>query len=226
MDKIVLITLYLFLSLLTPLNSVVANDDVIVDPKTNTTVQLYRYEMPLKEHSPTDNVKNIGVMYGLAWFFYPILQPKVFSGEASWEQYKKNFGEIVFDKDEPVWNYFVHPLVGSQLFLFYRADGYTRMESLGMTFITSALFEFTVEIFTEPASIQDLYQTPVLGSVIGLGLENLSLYALNSGTTFGKVFGHLINPSTLLPIYEGRTLIIPKLEPEDKGAMLKFEVRF
>jgi hypothetical protein len=120
----------------------------------------------------------------------------------------------------------MHPLSGSQLYLLYRADGYTRMEAFGMTFVTSTLFEFTVEIFTEPASVQDLYQTPVLGTVFGLGIESFSMYLLNTGTTLGKFLGHLINPATLLPIYEGRTMIIPKLEENDKGAMLKLEVSF
>jgi hypothetical protein len=40
-----------------------------------------------------------------------------------------------------------------------------------MAAISSALFEFTVEVYTEPASVQDLYQTPILGSILGLGLE-------------------------------------------------------
>ncbi len=188
--------------------------------------ELYRYQYVERDHSLADNVRNIGMLYGLAWIVYPAFQPKVFRGSGGWNDYKSNFGKIVFDKDEPFWNFFVHPITGSQLYLLFRADGYTKMGSFGMTLITSSLFEFTVEILTEPASVQDLYQTPVLGSVLGLGIESLSLYALNSGTTFGKYFGHLINPATLLPFYEGRTLIIPKFDTEDKGAMMQLQVSF
>ncbi len=202
------------------------DEDFIIDPVTKKSARLHEYKYIDKDHTTLDNVKNVGALYGLAWVFYPIVQPKVFNGAGGWRDYKRNFGKVVFDKDEPFWNFFVHPLTGSQLYLLYRANGYTRMSSFGMTFVTSALFEFTVEIFTEPASVQDLYQTPVLGTVIGLGIENLSMYCLNSGTTFGKIVGHLINPATLFPFYEGRTLIIPSLEPEDKGAMMKFEVNF
>lgn len=225
MAKIVSFLITLFLASQTVLAQNL-DESAFIDPVTNRPVRLYEYKFIEKEHTPLDNAKNIGILYGLAWVFYPVVQPKVFNGAGGWRDYKKNLGKVVFDKDEPFWNFFVHPLTGSQLYLLYRADGYTRMEAFGMTFVTSALFEFTIEIFTEPASIQDLYQTPVLGSAIGLGLEKLSLYSLNTGTTFGKIFGHLINPATLLPIYEGRTLIIPSLEQEDKGARIQFEVNF
>lgn len=207
-------------------NQYILQDDVIIDQKTNKRVPLYRYLYKEREHSTAENLKNIGIMYGLTWVVYPIFQPKILKGVGGLDNYKKNFGRIVFDKDEPIWNFFVHPLTGSQLYLLYRADGYTRMEAFGMTFVTSTLFEFTVEIFTEPASVQDLYQTPVLGTVFGLGIETISMYLLNTGTTFGKFVGHLINPATLLPIYEGRTMIIPKLDEGDKGAMIKLEVNF
>lgn len=200
--------------------------DSIVDPKTNTLTQLYRYQYVEREHSLSENMKNIGLVYGLSWVFYPLLQPKVFQVEDGFSKFRGNFGKVVFDKDEPIWNFFVHPISGSQLYLLYRADGYTRMGSFTMAAISSTLFELTVEILTEPASVQDLYQTPVLGTVLGMGIEKFSLSLLNSGTTLGKILGHAINPATLMPFYEGRTLIIPKYEQEDKGAMLKMEISY
>lgn len=225
MAKIVSLLLLLILNLPQVLTAQEL-EDFIKDPVTQKNIPLYRYQYVERDHSLQENAKNIGLLYGVAWIVYPIFQPKLFSGAGGWRDYKRNFGQLVFDKDEPVWNFFIHPLTGSQLYLLFRADGYSRMGAFGMTTITSTLFEFTVEIFTEPASIQDLYQTPVLGSVFGLGLENFSFYLLNGGTSFGKIIGHLINPATLMPFYQGRTLIIPKLEPEDKGAMLKLEVSF
>lgn len=201
-------------------------DEVLVNPKTHKRQPIYKYGYNEREHSLIENVKNIGLVYGMTWFFYPLVQPKILSGAGGIKEYSHNFGKIVFDQDEPFWNGFVHPLSGAQLYLLYRADGYDRLSAFEMTFISSALFELTVEIFTEPASIQDLYQTPVLGTVLGFGIENASMYLLNSGNTLGKVFGHIINPATLLPIYNGRTLIIPKLEDADKGAMIMWEGRF
>lgn len=201
-------------------------DDVVIDPVKKTRTSLYKYGYVDRDHSWEENVKNIGIVYGLTWVFYPLVQPKVFKVENGFSTYKKNFGRLVFDKDEPVWNLFVHPLTGSQLYLLYRAEGYSRTAAMGMASISSALFEFTVEILTEPASVQDLYQTPILGTVLGLGIETLSMSMLNSGTTAGKIVGHLINPATLFPFYEGRTLIIPKFEQEDKGAMLRLELNY
>lgn len=202
------------------------DNDAIVDPGTGRRTNLYRYGYTDREHTNEEIVKTLGVVYGLTWVFYPLVQPKVFKVRDGFSHYKNNFGKIVFDKDEPIWNFFVHPLTGSQLYLLYRAQGYSRMGSLGMTTITSTLFEVSVEILTEPASVQDLFTTPVLGTVLGLGIETLSMSLLNSGTTAGKIVGHIINPATLLPLYEGRTLIIPKFEQEDKGAMVRMELMY
>ena len=90
---------------------------------------------------------------------------------------------------------------------------------MGMAFISSALFEFTVEIYTEPASVQDLYQTPIFGSLIGVGIERLSLYLLNTGNAFGRFFGHLLNPSTLFWFYEGKIIITPQLDGKGGGGL-------
>lgn len=188
--------------------------------------ELFKHQYVEREHTIEESVKTVGLVYGLTWVLYPTFQPKVFKVKNGFETYKKNFGKLVFDKDEPIWNNFVHPLTGSQLYLIYRADGYSRIQSLGMAAISSALFEFTVEILTEPASVQDLYQTPILGSILGLGIENLSMYLLNQDSTFSNVLGHMINPATLLPLYNGRTLIVPRIDDADKGAMVKMEFIF
>lgn len=199
------------------------------DPDTKKRISKYHYGYIEHEHSFQQDLKNLALLYGLGWAFYPITQPKILKGDGGFDTYGKNLGNLVFDKDEPFWNWFVHPISGSQLYLFFRADGYTRIDSFKMALITSALFEFTVEIFTEPASVQDLYQTPVLGSILGLGIENFSMYLLNTGHPVSMFFGHLINPATLLPIYEGKTLLIPTINPhnsEKNGVLLQTMVNF
>ena len=103
----------------------------------------------------------------------------------------------------------VPPYSGSQLYLYYRANGYSRIESLMMNFVSSTLFEFTIEIYTEPASIQDIYQTPVFGTLLGIGIEKVSLYLLNTGNMLGKVLGHILNPTTLFWFYDGKVKISP-----------------
>ena len=171
--------------------------------------QSFHYHYFDREHTRKENLKLIGAVYGVSWVLYPLTQPSVFRNKGSIDNYKKNFGRLVFDQDEPFWNWFVHPLSGSQMFLFYRANGYSRISSLAMSFVNSTLFEFTAEVYTEPASIQDLYQTPILGSILGVGLETLSLYLLNTGNMVGRFFGHVFNPYTLFWFYEGKIKIVP-----------------
>ena len=199
------------------------------DPDTGKRIARFNYGYIDREHTFKEDLKNQAFLYTLAWAFYPITQPKILKSNGGFATYGKNFGKLVFDKDEPFWNWFVHPISGSQLYLYYRADGYNRIEAFKMAFITSVLFEFTVEIFTEPASVQDLYQTPVLGSILGLGIENFSMYLLNTAHPVAMFFGHIINPATLFPIYQGRTLIVPALNPktsELQSLMLQTTVSF
>lgn len=180
----------------------------------------YRYSYINRRHSMSESLKHIAAIYGVTWLVYPLTQPDVVREKGSCENYRRNFGQLVFDKDEPFWNWFVHPISGSQLFLYYRANGYSRIDSLGMAFISSTLFEFTVEIYTEPASVQDLFQTPMIGSFLGVGLENLSLYLLNSGNAFGRVVGHILNPATLFWFYEGKVQIIPQTNLNNTHGLL------
>jgi hypothetical protein len=148
-----------------------------------------------KNYGTSDRFFHLGVVYGVSWGFYPLFQPEIMMGEkGSWREYRQNLGKTVFDQDEPFWNWVVHPISGSQLYLFYRAMGYTRSDSFVMTFVSSALFEYTIEIYSEPASYQDLYQTPVLGSAFGYGIELLSTELLNRPSKLAQFFGRVINP--------------------------------
>ena len=188
--------------------------------KSRSRIPEYRYSYINRRHSTTESLKHLAAIYGVTWVVYPLTQPDVVRKKGSWKNYRRNFGQLVFDKDDPFWNWFVHPISGSQLYLYYRANGYNRIDSLGMAFISSTLFEFTVEIYTEPASVQDLYQTPIIGSFLGMGLENLSLYLLNSGNAFGRVVGHILNPATLFWFYEGKVQIIPQTNLNGRHGLL------
>lgn len=182
-------------------------------------VKEFEYTYIDRKHTKKESMKHLAAIYGVTWVVYPLTQPSVVREKGSWKNYKNNFGKLVFDKDEPFWNWFVHPISGSQLYLYYRANGYNRIDSLGMAFISSTLFEFTVEIYTEPASIQDLYQTPVIGSFLGVGIETLSMYLLNTGNGFGKFVGHLINPATLFWFYEGKVQLVPQTNFNDRHGL-------
>ncbi len=192
----------------------------IAEKESKARKPKYLYGYFDREHNTKETLNHIGGIYLASWAVYPLTQPSVVKEKGSWDNYKNNFGEIVFDQDEPFWNWFVHPLSGSQLYLYYRANGYSRVNSVAMAAISSTLFEFTIEIYTEPASVQDLYQTPVLGSLIGVGLESLSMYLLNSGTYFGRFWGHVLNPMTLFWFYEGKVRITPDIGEKGKVGFL------
>ena len=179
----------------------------------------WHYEYIDRKHSKAETWAHLGAIYVVTWGLYPLTQPSVFREKGSFKNYGDNFGKVVFDRDTPFWNWVVHPISGSQLYLYYRANGYNRVDSMGMAFISSTLFEFTVEIYTEPASVQDLYQTPVLGSILGLGIENLSLWLLNSGHPIAKYIGHAINPMTLFWFFEGKVRAVPHLDGKGGGGV-------
>jgi hypothetical protein len=205
--------------------AIIEREEIIRQKKiafTHKRVPNYRWGYIERPHSFEENRNHVLGIYAASWALYPLSQPKVVRKKGSWRKYKENFGDLVFDRDEPFWNWFVHPISGSQLYLYYRANGYSRTESLGMTIISSTLFEFTIEIYTEPASIQDLYQTPILGSALGVVLENFSMYLLNTGNAFGRFLGHALNPATLFWFYEGRVQVIPTTNFKNKGGLHVF----
>lgn len=201
----------------------IINDNEVKDGIAQERHKQFYYSYVEREHSHQENLNHIAGVYAVTWAVYPLTQWDTFKNKGSLENYRNNFGRIVFDKDEPFWNWIVHPTSGSQLYLYYRANGYTRSQALTMAFISSSLFEFTVEIYTEPASIQDLYQTPILGSVFGLGIEKLSMYLLNTGNVMGKILGHVMNPHTLLWYYEGRVRIIPVVTTTKRGLNVQID---
>lgn len=197
-----------------------ANSDKETPPGLKKRIPDHRYEFIERDHSSRETSFHLAKMYGISWLVYPASQFDVVKNKGSFENYRKNFGQLVFDKDEPFWNWIVHPISGSQLFLYYRANGYSRINSLALSFISSTLFEFTVEIYTEPASVQDLYQTPILGSVLGVGLENLSLYLLNTGNVFGRVIAHIINPWSMFDFFDqNKIMVIPRTNYRDRGSV-------
>lgn len=177
----------------------------------------YHYTYLDRPHSWSENIAHWGALFGLASTVYVINQAETIEDHASFHNWRENFGRLTFDKDEPYWNWIAHPYVGSQMYLYFRANGYDQFHALKMTFVQSAIFELVIENLTERPSFQDLYQTPVLGSMLGYGLEKLSLYMFNSGHSFLRWTGYLLNPWPLFWFYEGKLEIIPEIRSKDEG---------
>jgi len=202
---------YLLLVLVLFSPSLLKAKEMAVAQKTEAKTTLYKYA-DRTDHTVSETTSHLGFLYAFSWGLYYVTQPDTISDNGSSQNYKKNFGKtVLYDRDRSVWNWMVHPFSGSQTYLYYRAAGYKRPEAFKLTFLQSALFEYTAEILTEPASFEDLFNTPVLGSTLGVFLEGVTMDFINNGSPVLKVIGHVLNPATLLFFYEGRIRVTPKV---------------
>ena len=77
------------------------------------------------------------------------------------------------DSDDFYLNYILHPYWGAAYFVRARERGFNNWQSFGYSTLLSTLFEFGVEAGAEPPSKQDLWVTPVIGSMVGLYFMHL-----------------------------------------------------
>ncbi|RZA21238.1 MAG: DUF3943 domain-containing protein [Proteobacteria bacterium] len=149
--------------------------------------------------STGDKALNFGLVYTAQWISYAATQSEIIEDHGSFKNWRENIFKPHFDKDHLNYNLSKHTLVGQYYYLFYRARGYGKQSAFQWAFLSSLAFEFTIESLTERPSYQDMYQTPVLGSIVGMGAEKLSLYLHSLQTTPTTILGYLFNPMTLLP---------------------------
>lgn len=149
--------------------------------------------------SATEKTMNFGIVYFAQWVGYYATQERIIAEHASYENWRKNIATPHFDKDHFNFNLFKHTAVGQYYYLFYRSRGYGVRSSMHWSALSSLAFEYTIETLTEAPSYQDLYQTPVFGSIVGMGFERLSLYLHSLETWPTTMLAYLFNPFTLLP---------------------------
>ena len=74
----------------------------------------------------------------------------------------------VIDKDSPGINYYGHPYFGGAYYVHSRHLGYNKNESFVFSFLMSTcMYEYGVEAFFERPSMQDLFVTPMIGTLHG-----------------------------------------------------------
>lgn len=82
-----------------------------------------------------------------------------------WMHVKKG---AVWDRDNWVFNYVLHPYGGAAYYMSARSQGLNRWQSALYSFGISTFFwEYGIEAFMEYPSVQDLIITPIIGSIIG-----------------------------------------------------------
>lgn len=118
-------------------------------------------------------------------------------------EYKRNIkAGPVWDKDDPFFNYFAHPMAGAAYYTLSRHNGKSPLESFGYSFAMSTFFwEYGFEAFAEIPSMQDLIITPVVGSLLGEAAYQYEQKIRNRGgtvlgsKTLGKIALIILNPA-------------------------------
>lgn len=86
-----------------------------------------------------------------------------------WEERRNNLKNgPQWDHDASFFNFVAHPYVGSTYYIAARKSEFNRFDSfLYSAAMSTFLWEFGIETFSEVPSIQDLIITPILGSALG-----------------------------------------------------------
>lgn len=106
-----------------------------------------------------------------------------------------------WDGDKWYFNYLLHPYAGAAYFMGARSCGFNFWQSfLYSAFVSTVEWEYGIEAFMERPSIQDLFITPVVGSLIGECFYKLKRkivsngYRLAGSKVLGNVVAFLIDP--------------------------------
>ena len=149
--------------------------------------------------SPEEKIANFTMVYAAQWTYYLIVHKKEIDKYGSFDNWINYPRDPHYDRDSFEYNLYRHTLAGQYYYLFYRSRNYSEQNAFIWSAISSFAFEFTIETVTERPSYQDLYQTPVFGTVLGVGVEKLSNYLHDTETWPGHLLGYLLNPFTLIP---------------------------
>jgi hypothetical protein len=184
-------------------------------------LQLKLYPPP-PERTGSELAINFGMVYAAQWTVYLITQHETIQEHGSWENFISYPLRPDFDKDSFDYNIVKHALSGNYYYLFYRSCGYSEVEAFEWTILSSLAFEFTVETFTERPSFQDMYQTPVYGTLLGMGAERASQYFLARESTAAHVFGYILNPFELLKNKKTDVTSMPLINSESLGLLVSW----
>lgn len=163
--------------------------------------------------SRKEKAMNFATVFAAQAATYYITQRRIIEQHGSWQNWLENPLHPHFDKDNFDFNVVKHSFVGQYYYLFYRSRGYTERQAFFWSFGSSLLFEFGIETFTERPSFQDIYQTPVFGTILGFGTERLSNYFEEVGTIPASLLAYVLNPFKLLPDRYGNYRLHPVAIP-------------
>ena len=149
----------------------------------------------------------------------------------------------VWDRDDTVLNYVLHPYFGGGYYQAARKSGYRQWDAfLYSTLMSTAFWEYGLEAFAETPSMQDLVVTPVLGWVYGewafntereiwseggtvLGSEylgNISLFLLDPVDSVGRNLNSLFGTDLI----KAGTSYVKLSESENSGKKITFQINY
>lgn len=106
-----------------------------------------------------------------------------------------------WDHDKFYFNYILHPYAGAVYYMSARSCGFNAWQSLLYnTCVSNIGWEFGIEAFMERPSVQDLFITPLVGSVIGECFYKLKRnivdngYELCGSSVLGNIIAFIIDP--------------------------------
>lgn len=146
-----------------------------------------------------EKIINFAAVYVAQWTYFLTAHKDEIKKYGSFDNWVKNSVDPHYDRDSFEFNLIRHAIAGQYYYLFYRSRNYTEQYAFIWSVVSSFAFEFTIETVTERPSYQDLYQTPVFGTVLGIGVEKLSVYLHDTDTWIGDLAGYLLNPFPLIP---------------------------
>lgn len=106
-----------------------------------------------------------------------------------------------WDHDKFYFNYILHPYAGAVYYMGARSCGFNAWQSLlYCTCVSTIGWEFGIEAFMERPSIQDIFITPLVGSLIGEGFYKVKRKIVRNGYTLagspimGNIVVFLVDP--------------------------------
>lgn len=114
----------------------------------------------------------LGLQMGIIAVLYAM--PESVSGwsneqkdEYTADKWWDNVTNPTWDEDDHFINYVLHPYWGATYYVRARERGFSPTGSFWYSALLSTLYEFGVEALFEPVSIQDMFVTPIVGSLVG-----------------------------------------------------------
>ncbi len=174
------------------------------------------YDLPYSVSTSCPHWKNLwvntGVLFGAGFATLGVLEllPESATAWNKAEIHKKPIFERwwtnvkkgpVWDHDNAVFNYILHPYGGAAYYMSARSQGFNMFQSFAYAAAVSTIFwEYGIEAFMEVPSVQDLFITPIGGMLVGETFYRVKRYIVEhdyrllGSPVLGHIAAFLVDP--------------------------------